>query len=148
LLERADGFICTRRAAERRLPLLANHQLPTVMKAFGLAPSTDHDGLEDAWGCFRLVERFAKPEWGYQTLADWLATPILLEVMPFSKRWKGVAFGEIESGFLEWCLKQADMNEDVVFTAEWHLAKRRNDAEQGMRARVLFDQPDDDVPWS
>jgi DNA polymerase III alpha subunit (gram-positive type) len=143
LLDRAAGFICTRRAAERLMPLIDNHQLPTVMVACGLlTPGAAHEGLSDAESCFMLARQFAKLKGGYEALANWLANPVLLEVMPFSKRWKGVEFGKIDSGFLEWCLKQADMNEDVRHTAACHLIKRKGGVTD------MSDDPDDDVPWS
>ena len=125
LLDRAAGFVCTRKAAERSMPLIDNHRLPTVMEACGLAmPGGAHEGMSDAMSCFMLARHFAKLKGGYEGLADWLAEPVLLDVMPFSKLWKGVKFEDIDSGFLEWCLKQADMNEDVKHTARFHLDQR------------------------
>lgn len=55
--------------------------------------------------------------------------PSVLRTMPFGKHF-GMRFDDVPGGYLDWCLKQSDLDEDVRHTAFVHLTRRR---EQGIR---------------
>lgn len=56
-------------------------------------------------------------------MIDVSSKPSLLKRLSFGK-WKGEEFETVERGYLEWLVKQQDVDEDVMFTAKYWLNKR------------------------
>jgi len=59
-----------------------------------------------------------------EQLIEWSNQPALLPRVMFGK-YRGKLWTEVERSYLEWLLKQPDMNEDVKFTAKHHLEAAR-----------------------
>ena len=53
--------------------------------------------------------------------------PMLLRSVPFPHAHKGKSFEEIDDGLLRWYLGLDDLSEDLRFTVEYHLEKRRQE---------------------
>jgi exodeoxyribonuclease X len=62
-----------------------------------------------------------------EQLIEWTEQPAKLPKMPMGKHF-GQAWDTIPAPYLEWCLKQADMREDVKHAAKEELTRRRTNA--------------------
>jgi exodeoxyribonuclease X len=62
-----------------------------------------------------------------EQLIAWSNEPALLTKCGFGKH-RGTPWKDIPADYLQWILRQADMDEDVLFTARYWIEQRRNGA--------------------
>jgi exodeoxyribonuclease X len=82
-----------------------------------------HRALPDAYVTAHLLREILKHA-SIGELISWTKEPILLPRVPFGKH-RGQAWKDVPPDYLQWILRQQDMNEDVVHTARHHLEKRQ-----------------------
>jgi exodeoxyribonuclease X len=59
-----------------------------------------------------------------EQLVQWTELPAKLPYMPMGKHFKQ-PWSEVPAGYLNWCLQQADMREDVKYCAKEELDRRK-----------------------
>jgi exodeoxyribonuclease X len=122
-------WIDTYRCALRLWPEAPSHSNSALrywLKPAGLDRSiaaASHRAFPDAYVTAHILREMLKVTTGKQLVA-WSKGPALLPRFTFGKHaMKPIA--EVDTGYLEWILKQQDMDEDVRFTADHQLEKRR-----------------------
>lgn len=88
------------------------HKLGDLHASYRFPPHAAHDALGDC----RMVKDLLGMYLGHMKMsatrfADWLAKPVVLDVMPFGK-WKGRKFRDIPTGYLKFMLVK-DLNADL-----------------------------------
>jgi exodeoxyribonuclease X len=78
-------------------------------------------------------------EQSIDALVQWSAEPAILIYVPFGQH-RGSRWADMDDGFLSWVAVR-DFDEEVLFTARWHLREREAAAVAAMPAQEL----DDDV---
>lgn len=82
-----------------------------------------HNAMHDAKVTFTLFEELLK----YTTLGqliEWTEQPAKLPRMPMGKHF-GQTWDTVPGPYLQWCINQADMREDVKYCAKEELQRRR-----------------------
>ncbi|KAB0680188.1 exonuclease domain-containing protein [Aureimonas leprariae] len=130
-------WLCTYRLALRAFPSVRAHGLQSLVKYVPLdlsdvrpllAELHPHRALYDALCTAVLLREIA---WVLAPrctdLADFLlraekvsAEPALLAKFRFGRH-KGVPLAEVPTDYLEWLVREPDMDADAAFTARWHL---------------------------
>ncbi|MFD2239105.1 exonuclease domain-containing protein [Aureimonas populi] len=137
-------WLCTHKLALRAFPQVRAHGLQSLVKyvpldlgdvSAGLAGSHPHRALYDALCTAVLLRTIAerlRPL--YADAEDFLeraervsAEPALLARLRFGKH-KNVPLAEVPDEYLEWLVKQPNMDADALFTARHHLKARRAQA--------------------
>jgi len=80
-----------------------------------------HRALPDAYVTAHLSREIIKHA-SMEDLIRWTNEPVLLPRVTFGKH-RGQSWADVPPDYLQWVLRQQDMNEDVVHTARHHLAK-------------------------
>lgn len=129
-------WICTRKVGMRVWPDAPNFQNQVLRYHLGI---DDDEGFE-AWqampphragpDCYVTAHLLKRAL--YKATADemvaWTNQPSLLPgAIQFGKH-KGTPWPQVDMSYLDWIVKQVDMDEDVKFTARHWLARRRSDA--------------------
>ena len=125
--------ICTYKAALRIWPEAPSHSngaLRYWLEDQGLiAPDhamtlPSHRAGPDAYVTAHIL--LAMFEVGYtgKEMVAWTKEPALLPTCPIGK-FRGMAWAEVEFGFLDWMLRQRDMEPDFKWNAERELQRRR-----------------------
>ena len=129
-------WICTRKVAMRLWPDAPNFQNQTLRYLLDIdadygfdTPSADpsHRAGPDAYVTAHILARALalKP---LEQLIKWSNEPSLLPGNINFGKHKGTPWSRVDTGYLEWIVKQADMDEDVRFTSRHWLNRRRADA--------------------
>ncbi|MEM7568128.1 MAG: exonuclease domain-containing protein [Pseudomonadota bacterium] len=136
-------WLCTWKLALRAFPEQRAHGLQTLVKRLELTPDTPdtlyaHRALYDAIctaALLRAIANVLMPR--CDGIADFLkraeavsAEPGLLRRLRFGQH-KGKPIAEVPADYLEWMLREPDMNADAKFTADHELKRRL----RGVRAR-------------
>jgi exodeoxyribonuclease X len=82
-----------------------------------------HRAMPDAYVTAHLLREILK----HASLEDrirWTNEPVLLPKVTFGK-YRDQTWSAVPPDYLQWILRQQDMNEDVVHTARHHLANRQ-----------------------
>lgn len=58
-------------------------------------------------------------------MVAWTRMPALQPTCPIGQQWRGKPWKDVESGFLHWVLKQADMDPDTAWNAQRELDARQ-----------------------
>jgi exodeoxyribonuclease X len=122
-------FICTYRCALRvwpDAPSHSNNALRYWLKPEQLDRSfarEAHRAGADAYVTAHLLYLLLQKA-SLQHLIKWSGEPGVLPRVTFGKH-RGAAWSDVPLDYLQWTLKQADMNEDVKFTAQREIARRR-----------------------
>ena len=120
-----DMHVSERARVWPEAPSHSNQALRYWLKPEGLdrkIASEAHRALPDAYvTAFTLRELLKRAT--FAELVAWSAEPALLPRVTFGKH-KGAAWGAVPPDYLDWLLRQADMNEDVKFTARKALKVR------------------------
>lgn len=113
----------------QRLDPCGRHKLSEAWEDMMERPSQGaHDAAADCHMLADLLDAIMEAQ-EYTTLAelyDWATTGIAYEIMPFSKKYKGMALPDVPSGFLNWLFKNtepADMSRDLRATLIKYLGK-------------------------
>lgn len=132
-------WICTYKNAMVAWPHAPNHKNQTLRYWRGHKPRVPeglapHRALYDVIvtreifidliSCAGTPRGFKEGEDIFAQMVSITANPILLKKISFGKH-AGKPFSEIDNGYLRWILQQDDMNEDVRWSAEHELRKRR-----------------------
>ena len=110
--------IDTFRLARRVHPDAVNHKLSTIYEiAFGEELTGAHDAMADVLGVARLIGYFCeKLSMTRLELAEYCATPQVMEILPFSQKHKGKKFGKVGEGFMRFMMTKTEIaNEDIDF---------------------------------
>jgi exodeoxyribonuclease X len=128
-------WICTRKVAMRLWPDAPNHQNQTLRYWLDIdgqyhfmpdRAQPSHRAGPDTYVTAHLVLKALESTTVTQMI-EWTNQPSLLPgAIHFSKH-KGTPWSKLDSGFLQWCLRQPDMDTDVKFTARYWLNRRRSD---------------------
>jgi exodeoxyribonuclease X len=124
-------FICTYKASLRMLefaPTHSNFGLAYFLMDNGLISidralmSPAHRALPDAIVTAHLLRLLMSEGATMDQLLQWSREPRLLPTCPIGK-WRGVAWSEIDSDYLEWVLSK-DFDDDVKWNVRNELANR------------------------
>ena len=123
-IRKGKPLICTYRCALRiwtNSPSYSNQTLRYWLKLDcdrSIARDVHRAGPDAYVTAFLLREELKHAS--VKQLIEWSNQPALLPRVTFGK-YRGKAWTEVERSYLEWIVKQPDMNEDVKFTAKHHL---------------------------
>jgi exodeoxyribonuclease X len=127
LLGFSPQWLCTYKSAVMLWPDAPGHSNQVLRYWLGLKPQipeglAPHRAMYDII-CTREILRVQLQQASLDQLLQWSSGPILLPKVTFGKH-KGKTWDQVDNGYLNWCLGQQDMNEDVLHTAEYWLGKR------------------------
>lgn len=131
-----DGpWICTRKVAMRIWPDAPNHQNQCLRYWLNVDEDPDFEGWNampphragpdtyvTAFVLRRALEK-ATPE----QMVEWSNQPSLLPGAIHFGKHKGTPWSQLPTDYVDWMLKQQDMDEDVRFTARYWLNRRQSD---------------------
>jgi exodeoxyribonuclease X len=118
-------WICTYRCALRLWPEAPRHNNQTLrywLKPEGLVrelAEPSHRAGPDAYVTAHILREMLKLA-SVEQLIQWSNEPALLVKCGFGKH-RGTPWKDVPRDYLEWILRQRDMDEDVRFTAQHHL---------------------------
>lgn len=120
-------FICTYKVALRLWPDCPKHSNQCLRYWLGLdldpaLAMPPHRAGPDAFVTAHILKR-ALDEAEITDMLEWSGQPSLLPRVGFGKHY-GKGWHEVPDDYLEWCLKQKDMDPDVIFTVRHHLRAR------------------------
>ena len=107
-------------------PAHNNQALRYWLKPKGLSPlvaSTAHRALPDAYVTAFILRELLELA-TVEELITLTNEPVLLLRVAFGKH-RGAEWGDVPSDYLAWIVEKSDLNEDVKFTASYHLRQRR-----------------------
>lgn len=118
-------LICTYKAAVHIWPEAPRHTNQVLRYWLNLDMDRSladraHRALPDAYVTAHLLREILKHA-SLEKLILWTKEPVLLPRVPFGKH-RGQKWTDVPPDYLQWILRQQDMNEDVVHTAHHHLA--------------------------
>lgn len=132
----APAWICTYKAALRVWPDAPSHSNQALMYWQGLhedmeeeARQPPHRAGPDAHVTAHILVRLLRHA-TLQQMAEWTLEPRLLPKCTIGK-FRGVPWPQVDRGFLDWMLKQADMGADLKWNARRELERRRTVALAG-----------------
>ena len=119
-------LICTYKAAVHIWPDAPRHTNQVLRYWLNLDMDRSladraHRALPDAYVTAHLLRDILKHA-AIDELIRWTNEPALLPRVPFGKH-RGQNWKDVPPDYLQWILRQQDMNEDVVHTAHHHLEK-------------------------
>lgn len=127
-------WICTRKVGMRLWPDAPNHQNQTLRYFLGIDDDMTFDSDEampphragpDTYVTAHIFAH-AFAEATIEDMIAWSNQPSLLPgAINFGKH-KGVLWSDCDPGYLQWIVKQPDMDEDKKFTARHYLAARQS----------------------
>lgn len=122
-------WICTYKCALRiwpNAPGFSNECLRYWLKLGDRGRSVSqgtHSALHDAKVTYKLLQAMLEHA-TLEQLVQWTELPAKLPYMPMGKHFKQ-PWSEVPAGYLNWCLQQADMREDVRYCAKEELDRRK-----------------------
>lgn len=121
-------WICTYKASMVAWPDAPAHTNQVLRYYLGLEVDTPpglfpHRALYDTI-VTRAIFKALQRSFSLKELIRISSGPVLLKKVSFGKH-KGKLWSEVDYGYLRWCCSQADMNEDVIHTANYYLRKGR-----------------------
>lgn len=123
-------WICTYRCALRQWPDAPSHKNEVLCYYLGVGlrgrksrTGNAHSALFDANQTAAILEELLKHQ-TLDTLIQWTKEPKQFSKIMFGKH-IGKKWAEIDSGYLQWICKQADMDKDIVGCAARELQRRR-----------------------
>lgn len=124
-------WICTLKAAYRIWPDAPKHSNQVLRYFLGLDLPAEHampphragpDAYVTAWILATMLREGANPD----ELIHWSSGPALLPKIGFGKH-RGSKWEDVPTDYLEWIIKQTDMDRDARANAKYHLRKRGQD---------------------
>lgn len=126
-------WICTYKCALRIWPEAPSHKNEVLRYWLKLgtmrgrkADQAPHSAMHDVVVTYSILTKLLEHA-TMEQLIEWTEQPAKLPKMPMGKHF-GQAWDTIPAPYLEWCLKQADMREDVKHAAKEELTRRRTNA--------------------
>ena len=120
-------WICTYKVTLRVWPAAPRHsnQVLRYWRGLVLDPQfamPPHRAGPDAWVTAHLLADLLRTTSVEQMIA-WTAEPKLLPAIPFGKH-RGQAWTEAPADYLQWIVRQTDMDADVIWNAQREIARR------------------------
>lgn len=120
-------WICTYKSSVVVYPNAPSHSNQVLRYWLGLEPRlpeglAPHRALYDILVTREIFQSLLTQK-TINELHEISSNPILLERVAFGKH-KGQLWSQVDRGYLRWCTQQADMNEDVLHTANHYLQRR------------------------
>lgn len=128
-----EQWICTFKAALRAWPEAPGHSNQALrywlgeVEPFGFtrAELPSHAAASDCIVTAAIFHRLLKTEGvTFALMKQWSAEPALFTVMNFGKH-AGTRYDQIPADYLEWMIKQQDMDESKKFSARYWLNERQ-----------------------
>jgi exodeoxyribonuclease X len=123
-------WICTKKCAMRQWPNTFNSYSNQVLRyALPIPDCTDfrfdppHRALPDALVTTEILKILLSYQ-SVDTLVQWTAEPIIFARLPFGKH-KGQLLADVPADYLNWLLRQTDIDDDLRATVTHELARRR-----------------------
>lgn len=126
-------WICTYKLALRCVPQAPNHQNQTL-RYFLKTPVNKnscfppHRAGPDSYVTAHTLGKFMKDLMGELTIEQmikWSSEPPLFPTCPIGAKYRGKPWGDVDSGFLIWGIKQPDMDEDIKWNFRRELKRRQ-----------------------
>jgi exodeoxyribonuclease X len=125
-------WLCTYKCALRVWPEAPHHGNQSLMYWLGLDTELDegqrhppHRALPDAYVTAAILRRLLC-ETTLDQMVQWSTEPRLLPRCPIGK-FRNKPWSEVDRGFLDWMLRQADMEADLKWNARREIDRRRRD---------------------
>ncbi len=128
-IKTAAPWICTWKCALRLWPDEASHSnqaLRYSRKPAGLdrvKAYPAHRAGQDAYVTAHHLRDMLNGGATVEQLIQWSSEPAALVRIGFGKH-RGMAWGDVPMDYLQWVIRQADMDEDTLFTARREMSKR------------------------
>lgn len=128
--------ICTFKAALRAWPEAPGHSNGVLRywleEAGRITPNHEwtmppHRAAPDAYVTAHLLLALLEGETA-NTMVGWTKEPPIYPTCPIGKEWRGKPWAEVDTGFLQWMTRQADMEADLVWNANRELTRRQASA--------------------
>lgn len=127
-----EPWICTYKIALRLWPHAPSHSNTALKYELGIPDSPDHhpahrarpDAIVTSLILSRILHEASERGLTVADLVAWSAEPRLLPTCPIGK-FRGRPWADVEWGFLDWMLRQADMEADLKWNARRELDRRR-----------------------
>lgn len=125
--------ICTLKAAYRVWPQAPGHSNGTLrywLEDHGLltldhqTAMPPHRAGPDAYVTAHILKALLGVATGREMVA-WTKEPRVFPTCPIGKDWRGKPWSEIDTGFLQWITRQADMESDIKWNADRELTRRQ-----------------------
>lgn len=123
-------WICTYKCALRVWPNAPGHKNEVLRYYLELgedrgryAHQQPHSALHDARVTYSLLTELLQHA-TIEQLVEWSELPAKLPFMPMGKHYKQT-WDTVPAPYLIWCIKQADMREDVKYNAQEELNRRK-----------------------
>lgn len=126
------AWIDTYRCALRQWPDAPSHKNEVLKYWLGLGDRgrafnhAAHSALHDCTTTALILGELLKHQ-TIETLLEWSAGPKMFSKIPFGKH-AGKKWEDIDTGYLQWMCKQADMDADFVACAAREIQRRRDNA--------------------
>lgn len=133
----ADGIlplICTYKAALRVWPDAPGHSNGVLRYwledegKLSLDHSTampPHRAGPDAYVTAHILKALLETGVTGREMTAWTREPCLFPTCPIGKEWRGKPWAQVDSGFLQWMTRQADMDADLKWNANRELTRRQ-----------------------
>ncbi len=120
-------WICTYKVALRLWPEAPKHANQVLRYWLGLQLDAalampPHRAGPDAWVTAHLLVRMLE-QTTVEQMIEWTRQPKLLPVLPFGKH-RGMKWDDVPLDYLQWVLRQDDMDPDIVWCARQALVGR------------------------
>lgn len=120
-------LVCTYKAAVHIWPRAPRHTNQVLRYWLNLDVDRSiadraHRAMPDAYVTANLLREILRHA-SIEELIRWTNEPVLLPKVNFGKH-RGQKWSDVPSDYLQWILRQQDMNEDIVHTARHNLAER------------------------
>lgn len=123
-------WICTYKCALRVWPDAPSHKNEALRYHLKLGNNrgrssshASHSALHDASVTFLILQELLQHA-TLEQLVEWTELPAKLPRMPMGKHY-GQTWDTVPGPYLQWCINQADMREDVKYCAKQELERRR-----------------------
>lgn len=136
---RGAAWVCTYKCALRAWPDLKSHSNHAIRYAKNLPVNAAdaepvHRALPDAYVTAHIVVELLK-EHSLDELIAWSAEPPVMPTCPIGDEWRGKKWGEVDKGFLQWCLDRKGMSPDIVWNVKREFQRRDDELEAAMLAK-------------
>lgn len=126
-LDFGKPWICTYKCALRVWPDAPSHGNQALKYFLGVEDRPEHHpphrALPDAIVTTFILQALLDTGTPVETLVQWSSEPRLLPSCPIGK-FRGKPWAEVEWGFLNWMLKQPDMEHDLKWNAQREIDRR------------------------
>lgn len=131
--DRQPHWLCTVKASARLHPEAESHSNQAMRYRLGLdlpeaLAMPPHRAGPDSYVTAHILAEFIKRGVRVSDMVRWQMEPRFMTKCPIGKQWRGKPWADVDAGFLEWLLRQPDMDADACHWASIELERRRNAA--------------------